>query len=220
MSDIVKSSYLTDPYGRTRASSSDTPRRGTIASYTVDPHGRTRASSAEEICGIKKIYIIRLAIAQGAFYPPKVNFRPNFSPRVIKHFFSKTSSNPLYRNINNVPHYACKIRGDTTYLPRKQDLPPKLSKSAFRLAYATIGHTKQWRDFVVENADIRHYHVFIQGKEFIVEAYAKTDVERLFNEISNLRLESNQYNSSKAYQYPDEDPLYPQIYEVSYEKKH
>lgn len=171
-----------------------------IYGYKVDPKERTRASQrlSHPCYSIEKTEEqIRTQVrAQGAFYPKNFDHaRPSFNKEVTEHFFNESQS-----------LYLCKTRHGEKALPRKKDLTQKQKKNP---EFATIGHKKQWQEFVADKADPQEYSAHVGDTDYTVSAYSKADVQRLYNDLTNLQLESNKYNSSKAYTYPNHYPLQP-----------
>lgn len=171
-----------------------------VYDYKVDPKRRTRASQS-----ISQPYYSRKETeeqirsqvrAQGAFYPKNFNHaRPSFNKEVTEHFFNKSQS-----------LYLCKTSHGEKILPRKKDLTREQKKNP---EFATIGHKEQWQEFVADQADPQEYSACVGDTHYTVSAYSKTDVKRFYNDLRNLQLESNKYNSSKAYSYPNHYPLQP-----------
>lgn len=181
---------------------------------TTDPRGRTRAAArAQQNTGLISEGQLRgLVLYKGAYWPANLNSRPSFKPSVVETVFCNANQ---YMEDGKVTLYECKCgRSQNVYLPRnsqfylaKRQYPDSEIKS-----WATIGHITQWREYVVDNVDMAEYVVTYRNRRYVVLAYPTKVVIDYYNDIENLRLEENIYNSSIAHQYPDGDPLYPQCY--------
>ena len=89
--------------------------------------------------------------------------------------------------------------GITAELPRRRDATPDEIHSGM---FATIGHIIQWRDYCAQKCDM-----FLTDDR-TAYAFLREDVNQAYNDVSNLELQSQSYNSQIAYPY-GENPLAP-----------
>lgn len=115
--------------------------------------------------------------------------RPSFSSETEAVLYSAP------REVDGKKLFECLTFGGTAWLPRKGDRSGKED-------YATIGHIKQWQDFVASRYEPGVYKTE-KGDRF--RAYSRDEVIAGFNDLSNLQLEGQSFNSSKAEDYITED---------------
>lgn len=178
--------------------------------HTTDPLVRTRGAKKSgwgnqgsfNLEGTLRIK----ATFMGAYWPMNTNSRPSFYPNVKATLYREADQQT---SEDGVIRYKCACRGGFVYLPEK-----KFGKSygGRTKGFATIGHIKQWREHIVDKVDRENYEIKINNKTYVVSAYPCLKVNDYYNDIDNLRLEADYYNSARAYQYPDEDLLYPECY--------
>lgn len=107
-------------------------------------------------------------------------------------------ANAKSRVKNGRTEYLCFVKGGTAYLPKKGSVLNDDEE------FATIGHKKQWLEYITEKVDQHDVKVISKDTRLAVASASgilQTDARRLYNDIDNLRLEGNKYNSSIAHQY-------------------
>lgn len=124
--------------------------------------------------------------------------RPAFTDACMNSLFavpeSSSDGRPLFR--------CATARNKTELLPRFKDAFPAEKKAG---AYATIGHIQQWQEFCAEHCT-PEICTTPYGDAL---AYRKADVHAAYNDLTNLELQSQSYNSKLAYPYGAENPLTP-----------
>jgi len=128
-------------------------------------------------------------------YFTEVSDRPSFTRETTASLYSNgqwDGSRMLYPCVTGP--------GSTAALPRRKDATDDEVHSGM---FATIGHIKQWREYCASQCDPV---ITDDGK---AQAYLRQDVAEAYNDVRNLELESQSYNSKIAYQY-GWNPLAPE----------
>lgn len=125
--------------------------------------------------------------------------RPAFTSETMKALFSS----PRVGRDGRLEYLTKTSATSEGYLPQERDATDEEKRQG---AYATIGHRIQWRDYVQMKTD----PVLVSSPDGEYHAYRKEDVSRIYNDLKNLELQSQSYNSHLAKTYSGSSPISPE----------
>lgn len=147
-------------------------------------------------------------------------YRPVFKPNIKIDIYNQTDK--ILKVINGKEYflYKANVGGmSPAYLPRKNDYDTlnKLKGNneideVLEYGFTTIGHIIQWQDYIANSKEPTKYYFSKDDEEYLLIYYDKEVVFTAYNDINNLELQGNKYNSKIAYTYIRND--YPLMYSL------